>query len=96
MIRLSPSPILSKQGLFEIREHHRTEPMPFLQSVHDYVEQFFSTASLARELMSPDEAAQFARKTTAIVREYADGDGRLPVATVASVIWGKPLDVGQG
>jgi ubiquinone/menaquinone biosynthesis C-methylase UbiE len=86
---------LAEQGLLRIRGQHHTEPMTFRQSVHDYVEQFFSTASLARELMSPDEAAGFAQETTAIVRGYADADGLLPVATVASVVWGDPAATGR-
>jgi hypothetical protein len=64
--------------------------MRFRQSVHDYVEQFFSTASLARELMPAEEALQFADELAAVVGPYAARDGTLSMATIASVIWGRP------
>ncbi|GAA1649596.1 hypothetical protein GCM10009828_093490 [Actinoplanes couchii] len=81
---------LSEQHLLDIRGQHHTAPMVLRQSVHDYVEQFFSTASLARELMTDAEATRFADEVTAVVDGYAAADGTLLVTTVASVVWGSP------
>jgi hypothetical protein len=80
---------LAKQGLFDIHGRCETEPAAFTQPVRDYIEQFHSTASLARELMSPGEAARFDDKVAAVVREY-ERDGQLSLPITASVVWGRP------
>ena len=48
--------------------------MPFRQPVASFVEQFHSTASLAREWMPPEEAAAFGREVRAVVAPFAAGD----------------------
>jgi hypothetical protein len=56
--------------------------------VHEYVEQFHSTASLARELMPAEESAAFGQAISDLVRPYAV-DGVLESAIVADVAWGR-------
>jgi hypothetical protein len=56
--------------------------------VHEYVEQFHSTASLARELMPAEESAAFGRAISDLVRPYAV-DEVLKIAVVADVAWGR-------
>lgn len=85
---------LDRRGLFEIAGRRDVESAPFTQPVSDYVEQFHSTASLARELMSPGEADRFDREVRGVVGAYADPDGRLPLTTVTSVAWGRPTVAG--
>lgn len=85
---------LTERGLFRKIGEHRTIPESFRQSVAEYVEQFHSTATLARELMSSEEAEEFDEAVESIVRPYAarDGeDGILTVDVVASVVWGEPV-----
>jgi hypothetical protein len=54
----------------------------------DYVEHFHSTASLARELMTAEEAAAFGHAVENLVRPHAVDDVLdLPVA--AELAWGR-------
>lgn len=65
-----------------------TAPVRFRQPVGDYVEQFHSTASLARELMPAAEAAAFDRAVEDVVRPWAV-DGVLEMWIVATLAWGR-------
>jgi ubiquinone/menaquinone biosynthesis C-methylase UbiE len=85
---------LTERGLFCKLDEHRTIPESFKQPVTDYIEQFHSTATLARELMSDAEAEDFDAAVESIVRPYATEDGDedfLTVDVVASVAWGRPI-----
>jgi SAM-dependent methyltransferase len=79
---------LSATGLFALAGRASTEPVLFRQPVPEYVEQFHSTASLARELMPADEAAEFGQAISALVQPYAV-DGILEIAVIADVAWGR-------
>jgi ubiquinone/menaquinone biosynthesis C-methylase UbiE len=79
---------LSETGLFALAGRASTEPVLFRQPVHEYVEQFHSTASLARELMPAEESAAFGQAISDLVRPYAV-DGVLESAIVADVAWGR-------
>jgi SAM-dependent methyltransferase len=65
-----------------------TSPVVFRQPVGSYVEQFHSTASLARELMPAEEADAFDAAVEKIVRPFA-ADGVLEMRIVATVEWGR-------
>jgi ubiquinone/menaquinone biosynthesis C-methylase UbiE len=86
---------LVARGLFRKVGEHRTSPASFHQLVTAYVEQFHSTATLARELMPGEEAEEFDASVERIVRPYAarneDGDMVLTVDVMANVIWGQPI-----
>ena len=84
---------LERRGLFEIRGRRETAPVAFQQSARDYTEQFHSTASLARELMPPDEAERFDEEIMAVVRPYTS-QGGLHMTITATVIWGRPVTPG--
>ena len=56
--------------------------------VADYIEQFHSTASLARELMPAGEAAAFDRAVAGLVLPYTT-DGLLDLPVTADVTWGR-------
>jgi ubiquinone/menaquinone biosynthesis C-methylase UbiE len=77
-------------GVFAPAGEVETAPVRFRQSVGDYVEQFHSRASLAREHMSADEAAEFDGAVERAVAPYAL-DGMLELPIVATVRWGRPL-----
>ena len=87
---------LVEHGLFRKTGEHRAIPASFRQPVSEYVEQFHSTATLARELMPSAEAAIFDAAMESIVRPYAtpdeSGEDVLSVEVVASVVWGRPID----
>ncbi len=79
---------LSASGLWTIAGRVTTAPVAFGQSVADYIEQFHSTSSLARELMPEEEAAAFGVAVADLVRPYAVR-GLLQLAIVADVTWGR-------
>jgi hypothetical protein len=79
---------LRAEGLLEIAGHESTAPALFRQTVADYVEQFHSTASLAREHMPAAEAAAFDRAVDGLVRPYA-ADGVLDLPVAADLTWGR-------
>jgi ubiquinone/menaquinone biosynthesis C-methylase UbiE len=81
---------LQRLGLFEIHGRHEVAPIAFQQATHDYVEQFHSTASLARELMPADEAGRFDAEVLDVVRGY-ESHGMLRMEVEASLVWGRPL-----
>lgn len=77
------------RGLLTLTGTARTEPVLYHQNVQDYVEQFHSTSSLARDLMSPEEAADFDAMVEEAVRPYAT-DGVLELNVQAEISWGRP------
>ena len=81
---------LERLGLFEIQGQHEIAPIAFQQATKDYVEQFHSTASLARELMPPEESSRFDAEVLDVVRGY-ESHGMLRMEVEASLIWGRPL-----
>jgi hypothetical protein len=64
--------------------------VPFRQSVSSYVEQFHSTASLARLWMPEKESAAFDRAIEQAVQAYAT-DSMLEMKVVATITWGRPI-----
>ena len=80
---------LRDEGLFDIAGYAITTPVAFRQPVASYVEHFHSTASLARELMSPAESAAFDRAIIDITAPWAT-DGVLHMQIAAHLTWGRP------
>jgi ubiquinone/menaquinone biosynthesis C-methylase UbiE len=87
--RFSIVEALQEQGFFELTGSADSSPMFFRQSVGDYVEQFHSTATLAREHMSAQEAGDFGHAVERVVRPWAHDD-TLELKIVANLIWGRP------
>jgi SAM-dependent methyltransferase len=81
---------LQRLGLFEIHGQHEVAPVAFQQATPDYVEQFHSTASLARELMPPAEATTFDGEIMDIVRTH-ETHGMLRMEITATLVWGLPV-----
>jgi SAM-dependent methyltransferase len=79
---------LARRGHWEIIGRQETPPTAFSQDVTDYIEQFHSTSSLARELMPAEEAHAFDAAVEAVVRDYRRPDGTLALPTTATVVWG--------
>lgn len=86
----SPPEQLAAAGLFEIAGNAETAPVPFRQSIEHYVEYLHSTSSLARELMSGQEAADFDQAVGEILSPHAS-DGMLSMTIVAKLTWGRIL-----
>jgi len=80
---------LARRGLLRLDGQHRTAPVVFRQRPEDYLEQFHSTSSLARELMRPAEAARFGAAVLAAVRGH-ERDGLLDLPVTTDLTWGRP------
>jgi hypothetical protein len=80
---------LSALGLLTVAGSTTLRPEVFRQPVADYIEQFHSTASLARLWMSAGESAEFDRVVGQIVAPHAT-DGILELSVVAELTWGRP------
>ncbi len=81
---------LERRQLFKILGRAQTRPTEFRQSVDDYVEQFHSRASLARELMTTTEAVAFGQEIREVVAAFASDTGELTMHTTGLVVWGRP------
>ena len=86
--RFSVVKAVQQRGLFEVVDSADSSPMVFRQSIRDYVEQFHSRATLARENMSEEEVGDFDRAVEQAVRPWADGD-TLEMKVVANLTWGR-------
>jgi len=78
---------LNASGRFAIQGRHRTESVPFEQSVDDYIEMLHSTSTLAR-LRLGDRASRFDADIRAVFARH--GLDRLRYGVVGVVIWGRP------
>ena len=78
---------LAETGLFATVGQVTTAPTPFRQRIGDYVEYLHSTSSLAREWMTPEEAAAFDRAATEVIAPH-EVEGWLDLTVVAEVTWG--------
>ncbi len=82
---------LEHHGLFQKVGEKITAPVPFPQSVDDYIESYHSRNGFSRERMDAVQAAAFdqeARET--LLRTYSDSDGIMPLRVATSVVWGLP------
>jgi len=78
---------LRASGLFRIVDEERTEPMPFEQSVDEYLEFLHSTSVLTRAQLG-DRAEEFDVEVRAVFARH--GINRLRYAVVGSVTWAAP------
>lgn len=85
---------LTERDLFHKTGEHHVILESFRQPVAEYVEQFHSTATLARELMSSEESDTFDAAVESIVRPYVvddEDEDVLSMEVAASVVWGRPV-----
>lgn len=75
-------------GLFSIEGDERTEPMPFQQSVDEYLEFLHSTSVLTRAQLG-DRAEAFDADVRAVFARH--GIARLRYAVIGSVTWALPM-----
>jgi SAM-dependent methyltransferase len=76
-----------RHGLFEKVGEKTTTPVPFVQSVDDYIESFHSRNGFSRERMSPEQADAFDEEARKILLG-AHSDGVMTMQVVGSVVWG--------
>ena len=78
---------LAKTGALILEGEERTAPVPFEQSVDEYVASFGSTASLSRATLGP-RADEFAREVRALFAKHSVD--RVRFGVVGYVAWGRP------
>jgi len=85
--------LLQERGLFERRGELCTAPVPFAQTVDDYIEAFHAMSSFSRERMRQEDAGAFDAEVGMLMAPYAaaDADGLLRWEVSALITWGRPL-----
>lgn len=80
---------LTKRQLFRRQGEYATPPLPFQQSIADYVEAIHSRNGFSRERMTAANAQAFDHAVTQILtRAYPDGIVQIEV--IDQIIWGQP------
>lgn len=80
---------LEARGFFLRQGQQETAPVPFLQSLDDFIEGQHSRSGLAPERMGAQDVAEFDQQVKALLLQFHP-DGMLPLQVVATVVWGKP------
>ena len=80
---------LETRHLFRTLGRRRTAPMPFEQTVADYIESVHSRNGFSRDRMTTDEADAFDTEARVLLERFAF-DGRLRFKVAGSVVWGEP------
>jgi SAM-dependent methyltransferase len=81
---------LQEQGLFRKVGEKKLTPIPFEQSVDDFVESYHSRSAFPRERMGHTQADAFDREARQILLKTYD-DGMIPFQVEGSVVWGLPM-----
>ena len=82
---------LEKRSLFQKCGERETAPVPFVQSIEDYIESFHSRNGLSRERMGEEMAAAFDEEIRKVVSSSAK-EGMLEFQVTGRVIWGTPQE----
>ena len=80
---------LEARGYFRRQGEKETAPIPFVQSLDDYIEGLHSRSGFSRERMGEQKATDLDRQVRTLLLQFQP-DGILPLHVVASVTWGKP------
>jgi SAM-dependent methyltransferase len=79
---------LERRHLFREQGRREVGPVPFEQSIEDYVGAFHSRSSFSLERMSPADAETLDQEVRDLVQQYAKDD-MLQLQTTGSVVWGR-------
>jgi SAM-dependent methyltransferase len=79
---------LTRRQLFRELGRREVGPVPFEQTVEDYVGSFHSRSALSLERMSPEDAAALDQQLRKLVQPWSK-DGMLQLQTTGSVVWGR-------
>jgi ubiquinone/menaquinone biosynthesis C-methylase UbiE len=80
---------LEQHGLFQKVGEKETSPIPFEQSIDDYIESFHSRNGFSRERMDPSMADAFDREAKEILLK-SHPDGVISLQAFANIVWGIP------
>lgn len=82
-------PQLEQRGFFQKQGEKETAPIPFNQSIEDFINGLHSRSSFARELMGQQAAENFDQQARQLLLRFHP-DGWLPLQVVGLVVWGTP------
>lgn len=80
---------LEARGFFHRRGERETTPVPFFQSIDDFIVGLHSRSSFSRQRMGEQQAADFDRQVRTLLLQF-HSDGVLPLKAVGTVTWGTP------
>jgi SAM-dependent methyltransferase len=80
---------LEQRGLFQKTGERHTGPIPFTQSIADYIESFHSMSSFSRERMSANAVAAFDAELRALVA--TDDHEQVSLQVEGHIVWGSPV-----
>jgi ubiquinone/menaquinone biosynthesis C-methylase UbiE len=82
---------LEKRNLFQKCGEKETVPVPFIQSIDDYIESFHSRNGLSRERMGKEMAAAFDKEVREVISPSAK-EGMLEFQVTGHIVWGIPQE----
>jgi hypothetical protein len=80
---------LQARGLFHQQGHRETVPVPFEQSIDDFIEGMHSRSTCSKALMEPEQVVDFDRQVKDVLTRHAP-DGVLHLEVIGTVTWGAP------
>lgn len=80
---------LDKQGFFKRQGEQETHPIPFQQSIDDFIEGLHSRSGFSKERMGPQQVTDFDQQVRTLLLQFHP-DGMLPLQVAGVVTWGKP------
>jgi hypothetical protein len=84
---------LEKGGFFHKQDEKETVPVPFFQSIDNFIAGLHSRSGFSVERMGQQKAADFDRLARTLLLRF-HSDGMLPLQVSATVTWGIP-DTGK-
>lgn len=86
---------LEQRNLFKKVGEKRTHPVPFVQSVDDFIESYHSRNGFSRDWMSVEDALAFDQEAKRrLMASYPDGI--ISFQVVGDVVWGIPQRIWRG
>jgi SAM-dependent methyltransferase len=82
---------LEMRGFFHPQGQKETTPIPFSQSIADFIEGLHSRSGLSRQRMGPQLTTDFDQYARTILTPYSQ-DGMLSFHIVGTVTWGTPAN----
>lgn len=80
---------LERHALFHKLGEQKTAPVPFVQTIDDYIASYHSRAGFSRERMGEAQASAFDQEAQALLLETAP-DGVIELQICGTVVWGIP------
>lgn len=83
-----------KHQLFRQEGEHRTAPVPWRQTIDEYIQAQHARSALSLDTMTSEQAVHFAAEMHELLTPFAF-DGILNVQLIGHVVWGKPSQGAQ-